>query len=162
MSKRPRNAEFAQLAVEIAPALGWTEQEAESQLFENVHQAHMKILEYSVVYEPLQEFLMSQPNGEWQGIMKDLLHLLSLGRHEDDPFVKWSRRDRDEGSPERLSKEIRAISNSWTLTEGFVYEERHSREKGREKFMKLPSQPSQPSRDADSTDSSDSTNGGLF
>tara|TARA_R100000808_G_scaffold17267_1_gene38295 strand:+ start:2622 stop:4463 length:1842 start_codon:yes stop_codon:yes gene_type:complete len=162
MSKRPRNAEFAQLAVEIAPALGWTEQEAESQLFENVHQAHMKILENSVVYEPLKELLMSQPNGEWQGIMKDLLHLLSLGRLEEDPFIKWSRRDREEGSPERLSKEIRFITNSWALTEGFVYEERNSREKGRERFLKLPSQPSQPSQDDDSSDSSDSTNGGLF
>ena len=160
MSRRPRNAEFAQLAVEIAPALEWTEAEAEAQVFSNTRQAHLKILENSVVYEPLHTFLLEN-KGEWEGEMSTLAKDLLYGKSDDHPLVKWLRRDRPEGSPERLSKEIRNIEPSWRLIEGFIYEERHTNLK-RTKFLKLPSEPSQPSLTADGTDTSDSKNGVLF
>ena len=161
MKRRPRNAEFAQATIEMAPAFEWTEAEAENQIFGNTRQAHLKILENSIVYEPLKNFLELQKNGEWEGEMQQLVHDIQIGVHEDEPLVKWLRQNRtDEGSPERLSKEIRNIVPSWLMIEDFIYEERHTAWK-RTKFMKLPSQPSQPSQAKDGADGPDGKNGEL-
>jgi hypothetical protein len=142
----------------MAPAFQWSEAEAEDQIFGNTRQAHLKILENSIAYEPMKNFLENQKNGEWEGEIQQLIHDLQIGVFEEDPFIKWLKRDRDEGSPERLSKAIRNILPSWQLIEGFIYEERHTAWK-RTKFIKLPSQPSQPSQFKDGTDGSDSKNG---
>jgi hypothetical protein len=90
LTSMPRMADFARKIVAIAPAIGWTEDEALAAYKLNTNRADQLLLENSLISAPLIK-LMEKNSFDWFGSMTELMSDLANCANQDSRIVSHPR-----------------------------------------------------------------------